>query len=670
MPPVVPRLALSGLRGCDAQPSSARSVRSRACSSETEGGSCVRSWAASRAASLPSTPRPSRSCSGHHNNNHNNKNNKKKKKNDNNNNNTNNDNDNHHNHSNNDNSHNKSNNSNDDNNSNNDNNNNDNTNNNHNDNHHNNNSNTNNDNNHNNNDNHHNNSNNDNNNNNNKNNYNDNNNNNNSNNNKNNDNKNNNGRWIGAPGPRTQRALCPGAGPELAANLVHRRRAVEGSIEWTRAAFPDNNNDTNNNTNNNNNNNNSYNNNSNNNNDSSSGRDSVLFAPSRKAWCNSPGGPNATPAADFVREEVCFSDLRLKLDLERLVQQAMRPLATQLRAEMTALRQDLGCWQVRSPARRKKSLLRGLQRKSSLPGPLSAFRRLRGPSRLVGKEDVEELKQQLVEDERGMVSAQDSLFSTTCTCSSKNEALSPISIFEDWAATADLARHVAELSESEHDEEGQEHDGQQEEEELLPEYQAQAELPSARYWNLQFERMRSEIHGELLGEVQTMLHHGLASLSQAVCVEIQGKADAASMEAALLGHEAWMERLSGWLQDLRDREEGLRDLLRDLMQSPAPTNPWEEQQQQRQRQEQQQQEQQQQEQQQQRQQQQQEQQQQRQQQEQQQQEQPKQPKQQQQQQQEQPKQIKLHLQTAHLHKFHKESLHDGCSGSDEPPQKR
>jgi len=54
----------------------------------------------------------------------------------------------------------------------------------------------------------------------------------------------------------------------------------------------------------------------------------------------------------------------------------------------------------------------------------------------------------------------------------------------------------------------------------------------------------------------------LAGLSEQLGQALPGKADALATEEALQSHEAWMEELSEWLEQLRDREEAVRQLLR------------------------------------------------------------------------------------------------------------
>eukprot|EP00931_Biecheleriopsis_adriatica_P064889 TRINITY_DN39564_c0_g1_i2.p1 TRINITY_DN39564_c0_g1~~TRINITY_DN39564_c0_g1_i2.p1 ORF type:complete len:523 (+),score=102.25 TRINITY_DN39564_c0_g1_i2:167-1735(+) len=308
-------------------------------------------------------------------------------------------------------------------------------------------------------------------------------------------------RRLGTPTPRTRRACCPGAGAELAASLVQRRRTVEGPLQTFDLATDE------------------------------EAVDPPIPLRNQTAAHKSEvlkmlqaGMRDQTVGCGETSLEV----LELRLDLERIVQQVVR-------SEVAAVRHDIqDRWQRRR--RSGKKLKRAAQE-----------------SNFTAVQHMEEFSQRLEELQRSQEELRQEV--SFLLCNEGPQVPERLTSIEEGTASAlcDAASWLAPGLDDRLDASASDAESEAESEELIP--------ASANGTRHSFSHWADSGRGEVSGSI-TEVREELCSLKESFFAALDLKADASVMDDALQDHEAWMEELSSWLQQLRDREEAVRELLR------------------------------------------------------------------------------------------------------------
>lgn len=347
------------------------------------------------------------------------------------------------------------------------------------------------------------------------------------------------GRRLGVPTPRTRSVNFPGAGAELAAELLQRRHALHDDPLQTFHMETD---------------------------DEAAAEqpeaeESPQHAkpPARRAQ---PG--NSQRLAHRGKEaigEPTLDVMELRLDLERIVQQVVRPLARQFQNEMTALRRDLNeCLHKRGRCAKKgrvRQTFAAVRRKKvSLPGTISETRGdppCQCDELGNAMQQVEGLSASVYE----LQISQDRLRQELASCA--RNVSTPRPVLWDLFATSDEADVTEGVAQFEAGSENYISDADSEE--LIPACETHADEGRSKSPD-------ASISSELEERMCNMVQLELTNLEQRFVVALEQKADAIEVEDALQGHEAWMERLACWLEQLRERGEAVRSLLRTVLPEP------------------------------------------------------------------------------------------------------
>eukprot|EP00930_Biecheleria_cincta_P077775 TRINITY_DN65086_c0_g1_i1.p1 TRINITY_DN65086_c0_g1~~TRINITY_DN65086_c0_g1_i1.p1 ORF type:complete len:575 (+),score=80.79 TRINITY_DN65086_c0_g1_i1:103-1827(+) len=344
-------------------------------------------------------------------------------------------------------------------------------------------------------------------------------------------------RRLGVPTPRTRSANFPGAGPELAAELLHRRHALQDDPLLTYHMETDD--------------------------DDAAEQPEAEESPQR-------ANPHAASAQRFQhgniqrlgKEAIGESGLEvmeLRLDLERIVHQVVRPLARHFRNEVTSLRRDLSeCLHMRG-----RLAKRGRFRQTVVVATKKGTRCHAPCCQLdaVGNimQQVEGLSASVHELQLSQDCFRQELANSANTVPTRQPVLWDLFEASD---EADVTEGVADS------EAGSEHyQSDAESDELIP--AGDTCVDEGR-----IEPPETDIPSELEEKLRNMVRRELASLEQSFAVALERKADAIEVEDALQGHEAWMERLAGWLEQLRERGEAVRSLLRAVLPDARHPQPW------------------------------------------------------------------------------------------------
>lgn len=344
------------------------------------------------------------------------------------------------------------------------------------------------------------------------------------------------------PTPRTRSANFPGAGAELAAELLQRRHALQDDPLQTFHMETD---------------------------DEAAEQPEAEESPQR-------ANPHAPPAERFQHGncqrlahggkeaigESALEVMELRLDLERIVHQVVRPLARHFRNEVMSLRRDLDeCLHKRGRLAKRgrvRQTVATARRKASLPGT-----RCHAPSQLEALGNVMQQVEGLSASVHELQLSQD-VFRQVLANSARN-ASTPQPVLWDIFAASDEADVAEGLAKSEA---GSEHCiSDAGSEELIP-----ADETCANEGTI--KSPDRDLPMDLEEKIRNIVQRELVSFEQGFVVALERKADAIEVEDALQGHEAWMERLAGWLEQLRERGEAVRSLLREVLPDQRHPHPW------------------------------------------------------------------------------------------------